>query len=67
MVRSKIVLILPLVALGFFCGATEISLLPELSHIVDVRHASVYGNVYAIGDFALCLGFGIGISTCVIC
>lgn len=60
MVRNKILLILPLATIGFFCGATEISLLPELSYIVDVRYDSIYGNVYAIGDFAICLGFTVG-------
>ncbi|CAG0923747.1 unnamed protein product [Notodromas monacha] len=36
------------------------SMMPELGHIVDVRHSSVYGSVYAIGDVAFCLGFAIG-------
>ncbi len=40
----------------------EIAMFPELGRLVDTRHSSVYGNVYAIGDFALCLGLGVGIS-----
>lgn len=28
--------------------------------LVDIRHAAVYGSVYAIGDVAFCLGFAIG-------
>ena len=35
-------------------------MMPELGHIVDLRHSSVYGSVYAIGDVAFCVGFAIG-------
>ena len=64
MVHNKIVLFLPLAAAGLFCGTTEIFIFPELGHIVDVRYESTYGNVYAIADFALCLGFGVGTIIC---
>jgi hypothetical protein len=36
------------------------SMMPELGYLVDIRHAAVYGSVYAIGDVAFCLGFAIG-------
>ena len=35
-------------------------MMPELGNLVDIRHSSVYGGVYAIGDVAFCLGFAVG-------
>ncbi|NXH11413.1 VMAT1 protein, partial [Bucco capensis] len=46
--------------LGFAIGMVDSSLLPLLASLVDLRHVSVYGNVYAIADVALCLGFALG-------
>lgn len=40
-------------------------MMPELGYLVDIRHAAVYGSVYAIGDVAFCLGFAIGESNIV--
>lgn len=31
-----------------------------MGYLVDIRHVSVYGSVYAIADVAFCLGFAIG-------
>lgn len=36
------------------------SLMPIMGHLVDLRHTSVYGSVYAIADVAFCAGFAIG-------
>merc|ERR1719326_2442342 len=36
------------------------SMMPELGNLVDLRHSSVYGGVYAIGDVAFCVGFAVG-------
>lgn len=36
------------------------SMMPMLGYLVDIRYTSTYGNVYAIGDVALCLGFILG-------
>lgn len=47
-------------ALGFGIGMVDSSMMPELGYIVDIRHAAVYGGVYAIGDIAFCLGFAVG-------
>lgn len=47
-------------ALGFGIGMVDSSMMPELGNLVDLRHASVYGGVYAIGDIAFCLGFAVG-------
>lgn len=36
------------------------SLMPIMGYLVDLRHTSVYGSVYAIADVAFCMGFAIG-------
>merc|ERR1712117_898533 len=53
-------LIIPMACLGFAIGMVDSSMMPELGNLVDLRHSSVYGGVYAIGDVAFCLGFAIG-------
>lgn len=53
-------LIIPMAALGFGIGMVDSSMMPELGNLVDLRHGSVYGGVYAIGDIAFCLGFAVG-------
>lgn len=53
-------LIIPMAALGFGIGMVDSSMMPELGNLVDIRHSSVYGGVYAIGDIAFCLGFAVG-------
>lgn len=35
-------------------------MMPIMGYLVDLRHTSVYGNVYAIADVAFCMGFAIG-------
>ncbi|XP_009991545.1 PREDICTED: chromaffin granule amine transporter [Chaetura pelagica] len=49
--------------LGFAIGMVDSSMMPLLGQLVDLRHTSIYGNVYAIADVAFCLGFAIGPST----
>jgi len=53
-------LIIPMAFLGFAIGMVDSSMMPELGNLVDIRHAAVYGGVYAIGDIAFCLGFAVG-------
>jgi DHA1 family solute carrier family 18 vesicular amine transporter 1/2 len=53
-------LILPNSGLGFAIGMVDSSMMPTMAHLVDLRHASVYGSVYAIADVAFCLGFAVG-------
>lgn len=36
------------------------AMMPLMGYLVDLRHVSVYGSVYAIADVAFCLGFAIG-------
>ncbi|NXH69179.1 VMAT1 protein, partial [Hydrobates tethys] len=56
-------LIGPNSGLGFAIGMVDSSMMPLMGYLVDLRHASVYGNVYAIADVAFCMGFAIGPST----
>jgi len=46
--------------IGFAIGMVDSSMMPMLGYLVDIRHTSIYGSVYAIGDVAFCLGFTIG-------
>ncbi|XP_060107117.1 chromaffin granule amine transporter [Heteronotia binoei] len=48
---------------GIALGMVDSSMIPIMGYLVDLRHASVYGSVYAIADVALCMGFAIGPST----
>ena len=36
------------------------SMMPHMGYLVDLRHVSVYGNIYAIADIAFALGFAVG-------
>ncbi|KAM4836939.1 chromaffin granule amine transporter isoform 1-T1 [Thomomys bottae] len=56
-------LIGPNAGLGFAIGMVDSSLMPIMGHLVDLRHTSAYGSVYAIADVAFCVGFAIGPST----
>lgn len=42
-------------------GMVDSSMMPMLGYLVDIRHTSVYGGVYAIGDLAFCAGFVAGL------
>ncbi|CAF0998137.1 unnamed protein product [Adineta ricciae] len=53
-------LIIPNGLLGFAVGMVDSSMMPAMGYLVDIRHASVYGSVYAIADVAFCLGYTIG-------
>ncbi|XP_030740459.1 chromaffin granule amine transporter isoform X2 [Echinops telfairi] len=56
-------LIGPVAGLGFAIGMVDSSMMPIMGHLVDLRHTSVYGSVYAIADVAFCMGFAVGPST----
>jgi MFS transporter, DHA1 family, solute carrier family 18 (vesicular amine transporter), member 1/2 len=53
-------LIIPNGMLGIAIGMVDSSMMPTMGYLVDLRHSSVYGSVYAIADVAFCLGFAIG-------
>ncbi|XP_075711526.1 chromaffin granule amine transporter [Rhinoderma darwinii] len=56
-------LIGPNAGIGIALGMVDASIIPIMGHLVDLRHSSVYGGIYAISDMALCLGFAVGPST----
>ncbi|KAM4749114.1 chromaffin granule amine transporter-like [Rhinophrynus dorsalis] len=56
-------LIGPNAVLGVAFGMVETSLLPTMAHLVDLRHSSVYGGVYAISSMAFCFGYVLGPSS----
>ena len=41
-------------------GMVDSSMMPHMGYLVDLRHVSVYGNVYAIADTAFAMGFAVG-------
>jgi len=49
---------------GFFIGLggslVDIGIFPIMAYLVDTRHNSEYGSVYAITDVAFCAAFAIG-------
>ncbi|KAM4749113.1 chromaffin granule amine transporter-like [Rhinophrynus dorsalis] len=56
-------LITPNAALGIAYGMVDSSILPTMGHLVDLRHTSIYGTIYAISNTALCIGYAIGPSS----
>ncbi|KAM6220265.1 chromaffin granule amine transporter isoform 3-T3 [Rhynchocyon petersi] len=52
-------LIGPVAGIGFAIGMVDSSMMPIMGQLVDLRHVSVYGSVYAIADVAFCMGFAI--------
>lgn len=58
--KTLAVLVAPLFALGFCIGMVDASMAATLAYLVDIRHASVYGAVFAIEDFAASVGFAFG-------
>nr|XP_060643708.1 chromaffin granule amine transporter isoform X1 [Anolis sagrei ordinatus] len=56
-------LIVPNSGVGFALGMVDSSMMPLMGYLVDLRHTSIYGSVYAIADVAFCMGFAVGPST----
>ncbi|XP_043993387.1 probable vesicular acetylcholine transporter-A [Gambusia affinis] len=53
-------LMLPLCGICFGIALVDTALLPTLGFLVDVRHVSVYGSVYAIADISYCVAYALG-------
>ncbi|KAI1287358.1 Synaptic vesicular amine transporter [Halotydeus destructor] len=53
-------LILPNAVIGLGMGMVDSTMMPTLAYLVDIRHNSVYGTVYALGDIAFCVSFVLG-------
>ncbi|ELT91656.1 hypothetical protein CAPTEDRAFT_17780 [Capitella teleta] len=55
-------LITPHLFLGLAIGMVDAALMPLLALLVETRHVSVYGTVYAIEQVSVSLGFALGSS-----
>ncbi|XP_061195949.1 synaptic vesicular amine transporter-like [Saccostrea echinata] len=53
-------LILPHFGIGLGLGIVDAALMPQLALLVDMRHVTSYGTVYAIAQLAVCLAYGLG-------
>ncbi|XP_040178385.1 vesicular acetylcholine transporter [Rana temporaria] len=53
-------LIIPLCGLCFGIALVDTALLPTLALLVDLRHVSVYGSVYAIADISYSVAYAMG-------
>ena len=53
-------ILVPSAIMGVGAALVDIALMPEIAHLIDIRHKSAYSNVYAISDIAVCLGAAIG-------
>nr|AKN21541.1 slc18a-6 [Schmidtea mediterranea] len=53
-------LMIPISLLCFGIALVDTAILPTLGYLVDTRHVSVYGSVYAIADISYSLAYAIG-------
>ncbi|XP_029466508.1 vesicular acetylcholine transporter [Rhinatrema bivittatum] len=53
-------LIIPLCGICFGIALVDTALLPTLAFLVDIRHVSVYGSVYAIADISYSVAYALG-------
>ena len=51
---------IPLLIICFGIALVDTAVLPTLGYLVDVRHTSVYGSVYAIADISYSLAYAVG-------
>jgi len=54
------VLVIPLSGICFGIALVDTAILPMLAYLVDTRHVSVYGSVYAIADISYSLAYAFG-------
>lgn len=58
--KSYGAVMVPLMIDCFGIALVDTAVLPTLAYLVDVRHTSVYGSVYAIADISYCLAYAFG-------
>uniref|UniRef100_A0A6I8NQ58 Solute carrier family 18 member 3 n=1 Tax=Ornithorhynchus anatinus TaxID=9258 RepID=A0A6I8NQ58_ORNAN len=58
--RSFVQLVVPLCGICFGIALVDTALLPTLAFLVDLRHVSVYGSVYAIADVSYSVAYALG-------
>ncbi|KAM8806193.1 vesicular acetylcholine transporter [Eudromia elegans] len=52
--------VIPLCGICFGIALVDTALLPTLAFLVDVRHVSVYGSIYAIADISYSVAYALG-------
>lgn len=59
-ITNLYVLMIPICVITFSYGIIDSVILPTMAYLVDSRHGSVYGSVYAIVDvsYSVCYAFG---------
>jgi len=58
--ENFIAIIFPLMIDCFGIALVDTAIMPTLAYLVDVRHVSVYGSVYAIADISYSLAYAFG-------
>ncbi|XP_064627291.1 probable vesicular acetylcholine transporter-B isoform X3 [Lineus longissimus] len=58
--KSFAVLMLPICGICYGIALVDTAILPTLGYLVDVRHVSIYGSVYAIADISYSLAYAFG-------
>ena len=58
--KNFVALIFPLMIDCFGIALVDTAIMPTLAYLVDVRHVSVYGSVYAIADISYSLAYAFG-------
>jgi DHA1 family vesicular acetylcholine transporter-like MFS transporter 3 len=53
-------LMIPISGICFGIALIDTAILPTLGYLVDVRHTSVYGSIYAIADISYSLAYAFG-------
>lgn len=60
MATTMLQLVIPHFLLGLGIGAVDAALVPLLASLVDTRHATHYGSVYAMQQIAVSLAYSFG-------
>jgi len=58
--ENFVAIIIPLMIDCFGIALVDTAIMPTLAYLVDVRHVSVYGSVYAIADISYSLAYAFG-------
>lgn len=58
--NSYKLLMIPICGICFGVALIDTALLPTLGYLVDVRHVSVYGSIYAIADISYSIAYAVG-------
>lgn len=58
--ENFVAIIFPLMIDCFGIALVDTAIMPTLAYLVDVRHVSVYGSVYAIADISYSLAYAFG-------